>query len=44
MIAATAGWDTDCNVGNIGALMGIKNGLDGIERGPDFRTPVADRM
>jgi len=44
MIAATAGWDTDCNVGNVGALMGIKNGLDGIDRGPDFRTPVADRM
>ncbi len=44
MIAATAGWDTDCNVGNIGALMGIKNGLDAIDRGPDYRTPVADRM
>ena len=44
MIAATAGWDTDCNVGNVGALMGIKNGLEGIDRGPDFRTPIADRM
>ena len=44
MIACTAGWDTDCNAGNVGALMGIKNGLAGINRGADFRTPVADRL
>ena len=44
MIANTAGWDTDCNSGNVGCLMGIKNGLAGINRGADFRTPVADRL
>lgn len=44
MIANTAGWDTDCNSGNVGCLMGIKNGLAGIDRGADLRTPVADRL
>ena len=44
MIVNTSGWDTDCNSGNIGCLLGIKNGLAGLESGPDFRTPVADRM
>lgn len=44
MIVNTAGWDTDCNSGNLGCLMGIKNGLDGIETGPDWRGPIADRL
>ena len=44
MIVNTCGWDTDCNSGNVGCLMGIKNGLAGIEAGPDFRGPVADRL
>ncbi len=44
MIVNTAGWDTDCNSGNVGCLLGIKNGLAGIEAGPDWRGPVADRM
>jgi ADP-ribosylglycohydrolase len=44
MIGNTCGWDTDCNSGNIGCLMGIKNGLEGINAGPDWRGPVADRM
>jgi ADP-ribosylglycohydrolase len=44
MIACTSGWDTDCNAGNVGCLMGIRNGLPGIEDGPDFRSPVADRL
>ncbi|MGC9394534.1 MAG: ADP-ribosylglycohydrolase family protein [Anaerolineae bacterium] len=44
MIVNTCGWDTDCNSGNVGCLMGIKNGLAGIEAGPDYRGPVADRM
>lgn len=42
MIANTAGWDTDCNSGNVGCLMGIKTGLSGIDA--RFRVPVADRM
>ncbi len=44
MICNTSGWDTDCNSGNVGCLMGIKNGLAGIESGPDWRGPVADRL
>jgi hypothetical protein len=27
MICNTAGWDTDCNSGNLGCLLGIRNGL-----------------
>jgi ADP-ribosylglycohydrolase len=44
MIVNTCGWDTDCNSGNVGCLLGIKNGLKGIDRGPDWRGPVADRL
>jgi len=44
MIANTAGWDTDCNSGNVGCLLGIKNGLAGLDAGPDWRGPVADRL
>lgn len=43
-IVNTCGWDTDCNSGNLGCLLGIKNGLKGIEAGPDWRGPVADRL
>ena len=44
MITNTAGWDTDCNSANVGCIMGIKNGLAGIDAGPDWRTPVADQL
>ncbi len=45
MIANTCGWDTDCNSGNLGCLLGIKNGLAGIDGSPvDWRGPVADRL
>jgi ADP-ribosylglycohydrolase len=43
-IVNTSGWDTDCNSGNVGRLLGIKNGLTGIESGPDWRGPIADRL
>ena len=44
-IVNTCGWDTDCNSGNVGCLMGIKNGLQGIDgSGPDWRGPIADRL
>jgi len=43
-IVNTAGWDTDCNSGNVGCLMGLKNGLAGLDDGPDWREPVADRL
>ncbi|MYD42687.1 MAG: ADP-ribosylglycohydrolase family protein [Gammaproteobacteria bacterium] len=41
-IVNTAGWDTDCNSGNLGCLMGIRNGLSGIDSKVDWRTPFAD--
>ena len=47
LITNTAGWDTDCNSGNVGCLLGIKNGLAGMDAGdagPDWRGPVADRL
>ena len=44
MIVNTSGWDTDCNAGNVGCLMGIMLGLDGLDAGPDWRGPLADRM
>lgn len=30
-IANMCGWDTDCNVGNLGAILGVRNGIDGID-------------
>ncbi len=44
MIVNTSGWDTDCNAGNVGCLLGIKLGLEGIDAGTDWRGPVADRL
>lgn len=44
MITNTSGWDTDCNSGNLGCLLGIKNGLSCFAEGPDWRNPVADRV
>ncbi len=44
MIINTSGWDTDCNAGNVGCLIAIKEGLSCFDRGPDFRGPLADRM
>ena len=47
-IVNTCGWDTDCNSGNVGCLMGILVGVEGIDagrkRGLDWRGPVADRL
>ena len=44
LITNTSGWDTDCNSANVGCLLGIKNGLAGIDAGPDWRGPVADQV
>ena len=48
MIANTCGWDTDCNSGNVGCLLGIRNGLAGIDGAAEtagkWRGPVADRL
>lgn len=44
-IVNTAGWDTDCNSANVGAILGVKNGLAGIDSSAyDWRGPVADRL
>jgi hypothetical protein len=42
LIANNCGWDTDCNVGNIGAILGVAVGLDGIE--PRWREPMNDLL
>lgn len=44
MIACSAGWDTDCNSGNVGCLNGIRLGLEAFDKGVDLRKAVADRM
>ncbi|HVL23910.1 MAG TPA: ADP-ribosylglycohydrolase family protein [Thermomicrobiales bacterium] len=44
MIVNTSGWDTDCNSGNVGCILGIKNGLRAFDDVPDLREPVQDRM
>jgi len=41
-IATMAGWDTDCNAGNAGAVVGVAAGLDGI--GPEWRAPLNDTV
>jgi ADP-ribosylglycohydrolase len=43
-IVNTSGWDTDCNAGNVGCLLGIRNGLEAIEACPDLRRPHRDLM
>lgn len=44
MIACSAGWDTDCNAGNVGCLNAIRLGLDGFKQSTDLRKAVADRL
>ncbi len=39
-IANMSGWDTDCNVGNVGAIIGVAVGLAGIF--PHWRKPLND--
>lgn len=41
-VVNTSGWDTDSNGGNVGAIMGVLCGLNGI--GERWRDPVADRL
>ena len=44
LIVNTCGWDTDCNAGNVGCILGVRNGLAAFEDGPDWRGPVEDRL
>ncbi|MCY1153318.1 MAG: ADP-ribosylglycohydrolase family protein [Sphaerochaetaceae bacterium] len=39
-IATMAGWDTDCNAGNVGSIMGVKDGLASIKE--CYRKPIND--
>ena len=41
-ITNMCGWDTDCNVGNVAAVMGVAVGIDGIE--DHWRPPLRDTM
>ena len=43
-IVNTSGWDTDCNSGNVGCLLGIRGGLAALDGGPDWRGPINDRL
>jgi ADP-ribosylglycohydrolase len=43
-IVNTAGWDTDCNAGNVGALMGLVVGLEHICDKYDFISPMGGRI
>lgn len=43
-IVNTAGYDTDCNSGNVGCILGVRNGLDAFAGDLDWRGPVADRL
>ncbi|HUJ73969.1 MAG TPA: ADP-ribosylglycohydrolase family protein, partial [bacterium] len=43
-IVNTCGWDTDCNSGNAGCLMGVRGGLAALELDYDWRGPLADRI
>ncbi len=40
-ICNMCGWDTDCNVGNVATIMGVRNGLEGIDH-EKWRAPVND--
>ena len=39
-IATMAGWDTDCNAGNVGTILGVACGIDGIPR--RYLDPIND--
>ncbi|MEP7291675.1 MAG: ADP-ribosylglycohydrolase family protein [Chloroflexota bacterium] len=41
-IANMCGWDTDCNVGNVGAILGTALGIEGIEQ--RWREPINDLL
>lgn len=39
-IATMCGWDTDCNAGNVGTIIGVYHGLEGIKA--HYREPIND--
>lgn len=40
-ICNMCGWDTDCNVANVGTILGVRNGLEGIDY-KKWRKPIND--
>lgn len=43
-IVASAGWDTDCNAGNVGTVSALVAGLDHLADTYDFQAPFADTI
>lgn len=41
-ITNMGGWDTDCNVGNVGTIMGVALGVEGIDE--HWREPINDLL
>lgn len=39
-IATMCGWDTDCNAGNVGTIMGVAVGIEGIKK--NYLKPIND--
>ena len=39
-IATMCGWDTDCNAGNVGTIIGVAGGLEGVAE--HYRGPIND--
>ena len=39
-MATMCSWDTDCNAGNVGTIVGVLNGIEGIPR--HYREPIND--
>jgi ADP-ribosylglycohydrolase len=41
-IATMCGWDTDCNAGNVGTIVGVLHGIEGIPA--HYRKPINDHI
>lgn len=41
-IATMCGWDTDCNAGNVGSIVGVLQGIEGIAA--NYRKPINDTI
>lgn len=41
-IATMCGWDTDCNAGNVGTVLGVMCGISGLAK--KYRTPINDSI
>lgn len=41
-IATMCGWDTDCNAGNVGTIVGVAQGLEGVAA--HYREPINDSV